>query len=55
MISQYASEWTIDAQNKEEVEAKIEEMYVFASLLYGVAGLQSGRDFKADFFLCVCC
>lgn len=52
-IRKYASEWVVDAQNKKEVEKKVEEMFVFASLLYGVAGLQSGKDFKADFFLCV--
>ena len=40
LIYKHTSEWNVNVQSKEEVQAKVEELFVFATLLYGVAGLQ---------------
>lgn len=53
VIYRYASEWNLNVQSKEGFNTKIEEMYVAATLLYGVAGLQPGKEFNADFFMYV--
>lgn len=50
LIKNYASQWTVNINNNGEVKAKTEELFMLVTLLYGVAGLQSGKEFKADFY-----
>ncbi|KAI5121366.1 hypothetical protein M0805_001179 [Coniferiporia weirii] len=51
LIRKYAEEWSIDTSDKAGIHAKLEELFVLVTLLYGVVGLQEGKEFKADFFL----
>lgn len=50
LIRKYAEQWTVNANDKSELQAKLDELSSFVALLYGVAGLQEGKEFKADFF-----
>lgn len=52
LIVKYAAEWEVgDLTKKDVLEKKLEELIVFANVMYGVCGLQPGKEFKADFFL----
>ncbi|KAI5120442.1 hypothetical protein M0805_009904 [Coniferiporia weirii] len=51
LIGKYAEEWSIDSSDKAGIHAKLEELFVLVTLLYGVVGLQEGKEFKADFYL----
>ncbi|EJD01363.1 uncharacterized protein FOMMEDRAFT_111131 [Fomitiporia mediterranea MF3/22] len=50
LIRKYAEQWTVNMNDKAEVKAKVDELSFLVTLLYGVAGLQEGKDFNADFF-----
>lgn len=50
-ILQYAQEWTINTEDKMELESKLEEIGWLATIMYGVGGLQPGKGFNADFVL----
>lgn len=50
LIRKYAEQWTVNTNDKAEVKAKVVELLYLVTLLYGVAGLQEGKDFSADFF-----
>lgn len=49
LIRKYAEKWTVNVNDKKELQAKLDELSFLVTLLYGVAGLQEGREFKADF------
>ncbi|TDL18674.1 hypothetical protein BD410DRAFT_793062 [Rickenella mellea] len=50
LINKYVSEWEVDTADPSDVRAKLQEISWVVVLLYGVAGLQPGREFNADFF-----
>lgn len=54
LIRKYAEQWIVDTNDKKGLRTKVEELRFLAVLLYGVAGLQKGKDFNADFFTWVC-
>jgi hypothetical protein len=49
-IRKHAEEWLVDGSDAEELAKKVEELSWIAVILYGVTGLQPGKQFKADFF-----
>ena len=50
LLRKYSEEWIVDENDANELAKKVEELSWAAVLLYGVTGLQPGKDFKADFF-----
>lgn len=51
LIRKYAGLWTVNTEDKEEVKEKVEELSWLVTVLYGVSGLEKGKEFKADFFM----
>lgn len=49
-ILKAVSHWEVDVSSAESVKDKVDQLSWFATLLYGVTGLQPGKPFKADFF-----
>ena len=52
-ILKAVNQWEVDVSSAENVKDKVEELSWFATVLYGITGLQPGKPFKADFFTCV--
>lgn len=52
IVWEHAEKWTVDLNQPNEVERKMEELVWLSSLLYGIGGLIS-KGFQSDFFLCV--
>lgn len=50
LIRKYAEQWTVNTHDKAELQAKIDELSFLVTLLYGVAGLQEGKNFNGDFY-----
>lgn len=51
VILKYSEMWTITGEDPVEVKEKLEELAWVATMIYGVAGLQDGKEFTGDFFL----
>lgn len=49
-LKKYASEWTINTSDPNEVERKIEELVWSMVMIYGIPGWTEGANFNADFF-----
>ena len=50
ILAKYASEWSVNISDPEEVERKIEELVWTNCIIYGIGGWMQGEDFNADFF-----
>lgn len=53
ILRKYSEEWVVDPTDANDLKQKIEELSWAAVILYGVTGLQPGKEFKADFFTSV--
>lgn len=52
-ILKYAEMWTVNGEDQADVKKKLKELAWVATMIYGVAGYQEGKEFKSDFFLYV--
>lgn len=52
-ILKYAEMWAVNGEDQADLKKKLEELAWVATMIYGVAGYQEGKEFKSDFFLYV--
>ena len=52
VVQEHVAKWTVDLNQPDEIDRKLEEVIWVSSLIYGVGGFKP-NGFKANFFLCV--